>query len=751
MKALALIEGAEKMIKTEPEQAKELIFSYLDVEDTPDQLSAKIVEHLFRNEIEEALHLAKVHHDEHQRLRRFSGICNFNDNCKESPLVSAIMCTYNRARYITQSIQSLITQSAPFHEIIIVDDGSSDNTASLVADLQKDNSSLLYTRKHNRGVSAARNHGIKKAKGEFIVFLDSDDILLADALFSLLKGHYREPDYDMYYGNSYIVDINLKPIKENVLPDYTQCSGDLFFLENIIGNVLLLCGALIRKSIYEKEGYYDEEMKTAEDREWFLRVSKALRIKYVDRFFMRYRRGHESLNCPRPMEKQQRQHQCYYWNKLIDKHILSVQYKELFPFFDWTNEELATGSSLLIMAYLYSRIHSVRKCQQYIEKSLAVQSLESSLSYIISNYIHDRQAPADVLMKRIFDHVAGWLRNNDFSVVELGAGISIDNFSPDGVEEEVSQQKSISFVIFCEGDSVEDIRNIIRSVCLQKIPQHEYIICGGSLSQQEYIREHVFEDVSVSFIPSSSDKKADLQMAHMFARYSYVLLLNDICILHESWYQEVNSIDQKIICSRVLLPDGSLYKDPLLKAVRNINIECKEDFPEENYFPSIGTLVSADILEKIPLKLAPTYELSLAMLAEQCNRIGHAPFMINNALIFYNDASRTQVGYQQFIRTEEASYLWLLDKDKNWTIDQLQEEFYERMEQGQHAEGLDCLRYAFTLFPNDRVIGSLWKQTMDAIIDRNEESAFYPKGHPDYRSLMLAISECFSPPDFSIC
>jgi glycosyltransferase involved in cell wall biosynthesis len=117
----------------------------------------------------------------------------------EVALVSVIIPCYNHARYLGQAIESVLDQSYPRVEIIVVDDGSTDHTTQVAARY----SGVHYVRQENQGLSAARNTGLRQSRGDFPVFLDADDLLLPGALeaglnclktqpeAAFVSGHYR--------------------------------------------------------------------------------------------------------------------------------------------------------------------------------------------------------------------------------------------------------------------------------------------------------------------------------------------------------------------------------------------------------------------------------------------------------------------------------------------------------------------------------------------------------------------------------
>lgn len=134
-----------------------------------------------------------------------------------STLVSVIIPTYNRAYILMDAVKSILSQTYRNWEILIVDDGSSDNTESLIASIGDPR--IRFYRQANKGPSAARNHGVARAKGEWIVYLDSDDVLYPNYLEVMLvwlrnnpKAVYAIPRADrmleLYQNNRLIKSIN---------------------------------------------------------------------------------------------------------------------------------------------------------------------------------------------------------------------------------------------------------------------------------------------------------------------------------------------------------------------------------------------------------------------------------------------------------------------------------------------------------------------------------------------------------------
>jgi len=195
-----------------------------------------------------------------------------------SPLVSVIIPTYNRAKFITEAIDSVLTQAFQNFEIIIIDDGSTDDTRKiLLTYLREKPDKIRYIYQENRGPAAARNTGIKAARGRYIAFLDSDDLWLPRKLETQISvmeqdsslGFTCSQVYHIYDGTSHLEpelsSPNL-PFKEFLLYD-----KPLIFTPTVI----------VRKECFNKVGTFDEQLKTAEDTHMWLRLADMYRWRII--------------------------------------------------------------------------------------------------------------------------------------------------------------------------------------------------------------------------------------------------------------------------------------------------------------------------------------------------------------------------------------------------------------------------------------------------------------------------------------
>jgi glycosyltransferase involved in cell wall biosynthesis/ADP-heptose:LPS heptosyltransferase/radical SAM superfamily enzyme YgiQ (UPF0313 family)/predicted O-methyltransferase YrrM/2-polyprenyl-3-methyl-5-hydroxy-6-metoxy-1,4-benzoquinol methylase len=192
-------------------------------------------------------------------------------NAPGSPLVSIIVTAYNAADYISRAIESILIQSYRNFEIIVVDDGSTDNTAEIVRGFEGE--PIKYFFKENGGVASARNFGLQKAGGSFIIMLDSDDMMTPDYIASHLQGFEQHPEADMIYCDDLLIDEQDKPIRVINRPEYSNPDGiisDMFRC----GFPVVHFKTCIKRSVFDKLGLYDERLIVAEDYDMMRRFVK---------------------------------------------------------------------------------------------------------------------------------------------------------------------------------------------------------------------------------------------------------------------------------------------------------------------------------------------------------------------------------------------------------------------------------------------------------------------------------------------
>ncbi|WP_457554026.1 glycosyltransferase family 2 protein [Desulfobacula sp.] len=204
-------------------------------------------------------------------------------NC---PLVSAILPTYNRAWTLENAIDSVLAQDYPNMELIVIDDGSDDNTPKLL-EPYKNQITVLY--QENKGVSAARNLGIKKSKGEFIALLDSDDAWDKKKISCQMEFFFHHPDAlicqteEIWIRNGKKVNPKFK---------HKKLSGMIF--ESSLNLCLVSPSAvMMKRQLFDIKGYFNENFTVCEDYDLWLRVSTTLPIFLIDKPYTIKKGGHK--------------------------------------------------------------------------------------------------------------------------------------------------------------------------------------------------------------------------------------------------------------------------------------------------------------------------------------------------------------------------------------------------------------------------------------------------------------------------
>ncbi len=207
--------------------------------------------------------------------------------------VSIIIPCYNAEKYIPQTIQSILDQSFTDWELIIIDDGSTDNSKYVIQPFLSNNN-IQYYFQANQGVSAARNNGAKIAQGNFLAFLDADDIWHEDFLKEMTTLLEDSPNNVLANGNAQQID------KEGVLKD-VYYSGHS---ENAIDSILTFksdhgtfpSNTLCRKDAFEKIGGFNLSLSNVADKMFFLDMANIGKIKHIDKVLLHYREYPDSMH-----------------------------------------------------------------------------------------------------------------------------------------------------------------------------------------------------------------------------------------------------------------------------------------------------------------------------------------------------------------------------------------------------------------------------------------------------------------------
>ncbi|MBA3884873.1 MAG: glycosyltransferase family 2 protein [Acidobacteria bacterium] len=202
----------------------------------------------------------------------------------QRPAVSVIVPTFNRADVLSRAIDSVLGQSFSDFELLVVDDGSTDGTASVVARYQ-DRRVRYLPQPRNAGVSAARNRGLREARADLVAFLDSDDEWLPEKLAQQVELFERLPDEVglVYTGVECILPDGRRRM------DMPKERGDVY--RQMLGRNVVHGGGsnvMMRRNVVATAGFFDEGLRAIEDYEYWLRVARFFKIDYVAAPLIRY-------------------------------------------------------------------------------------------------------------------------------------------------------------------------------------------------------------------------------------------------------------------------------------------------------------------------------------------------------------------------------------------------------------------------------------------------------------------------------
>lgn len=203
-------------------------------------------------------------------------------------LVSVIIPTYNRVQYLEKAIQSVVNQLYENIEILVIDDGSSNNYAEPICEKF---SNCKYIYKENGGLSSARNYGINLAKGEYIAFLDDDDFWENSKIEKQVNLLLENPSIDCVHSSAAVVDENGKTTGEIIGAAQNKIhkrSGYVFW--NALGSwVVKSPTPLIRKKVFQPDLMFDENIKVGEDVDFYQRMFYRHRVLYLNEPLAFYR------------------------------------------------------------------------------------------------------------------------------------------------------------------------------------------------------------------------------------------------------------------------------------------------------------------------------------------------------------------------------------------------------------------------------------------------------------------------------
>jgi glycosyltransferase involved in cell wall biosynthesis len=196
------------------------------------------------------------------------------------PLVSVILPTHNRLPFLREAMATVLAQDYPHLELIIIDDGSTDGTQAAMHKMR--HHQVHYRHVRNRGPAGARNLGLQLARGELIAFADSDDLWEVTKIGEQVRRFQQQAALGMLATNFRYIDHERRPVS-----DPAKAFG--YQLDDLIGDILAstfpmaTSTMMIRRAVFERVGAFNEQLRTAEDLDLWLRIGLAYPVAYLDR------------------------------------------------------------------------------------------------------------------------------------------------------------------------------------------------------------------------------------------------------------------------------------------------------------------------------------------------------------------------------------------------------------------------------------------------------------------------------------
>jgi len=233
--------------------------------------------------------------------------------------ISVVIPTYNRLHSLIIAIESVYSQSSAVEEIIVVDDGSTDSSADEISQRFPD---IKLIQQPNRGVSAARNAGIRLASFDWIALLDSDDSWLPEKIASIRQAKNLQPEYLLFHSDEIWIRHG---VRVNAMKKHLKSGGWIF--ENCLPLCVISPSAVVfHRSLLATSGYFDESLPACEDYDLWLKICHQYPVCYIDKPLVTRYGGHQDQLSAR------------YWgmdrfrirslHRLLQRNVLSKQHHQ---------------------------------------------------------------------------------------------------------------------------------------------------------------------------------------------------------------------------------------------------------------------------------------------------------------------------------------------------------------------------------------------------------------------------------------
>lgn len=323
-------------------------------------------------------------------------------------MISVIMTTYNNKPYIKHALESLLQQTYKDIEIIIVDDGSTDNTREIL-ELYEEH--IRYFYKENGGEASARNAGLSLAKGEYIAFLDADDLYKPNKLEEQLKILQANPDIDVVYNDIEVIDQNLGYITTLKSEGVFTNQEDFLCMLLVRQIIPATASMMFRRKCVEKGIRYPEQYRNAVDYEFVIKLAQVYQFYYLDQSLYIYRRHSGNLTNSHLLQLET--------EKVIIKNMGIPYITEIVE-----DSHFTSNMKKLILSKILMKIDEWGLARQYLQELSQVCSDPYIWFYLGNcNYVEESWVQAAAAYEKsieCIDDAAEFLNNSGCAVAMLG-------------------------------------------------------------------------------------------------------------------------------------------------------------------------------------------------------------------------------------------------------------------------------------------------------------------------------------------
>jgi len=271
----------------------------------------------------------------------------------KNPPISVVITTYNRENLVVRALKSVLIQTFKDFEVLVVDDGSTDNTRQVIQEIQKEDKRVVYVYQENKGWPSALNTGLSNAQGRYIAFLDSDDEWLPEKLEKQVKVLEELKNVGLVSCCAFRIfpDGTKKLYKTPYLGIFKKTKWKLFWEK---WGIISLSTVMVRKEVIEKVGFFDEKIKTGADIDFYLRCIKKFDFYFIHEPLISYYESEESLS------------KKYFWKKWIPEYEYMLEkYRE-----DFEECKKAKSRFLRNLGTCYVLNGDLNKAKKYLSEAI---------------------------------------------------------------------------------------------------------------------------------------------------------------------------------------------------------------------------------------------------------------------------------------------------------------------------------------------------------------------------------------------